>query len=82
MEAFENTEVIEVDLDRRGFTRHGQHINAKGKKFMAKNIGSHKTYIKMKINNYTIADIQFNLSHETWEQVFDGKDVNEIFNSF
>jgi len=49
---------------------------------MAKNIGSHKTYIKMKINNYTIADIQFNLSHETWEQVFDGNDVNEIFNSF
>jgi hypothetical protein len=23
-----------------------------------------------------------NLSHETWEQVFDGTDVNEIFNSF
>jgi len=82
MKAFENTEVIEVDLDRRCFTRHSQHINAKGKKLMAKNSGSHKTYIKMKINNYTIADIQLNLSHETWEQVFDGNDVNEIFNSF
>jgi hypothetical protein len=23
-----------------------------------------------------------NLSYETWEQVFDGDDVNEIFNSF
>ena len=23
-----------------------------------------------------------NLSYETWEQVFDGNDVNEIFNSF
>jgi len=82
MKAFENTEVIEVDLDRRGFTRHGQHINAKGKKLMAKNSGTHKTYIKMKINNDTIADIQLNLSHETWEQVFDGNDINEIFNSF
>ena len=38
MKVFENTEVIEVDLDRRGFTRHGQHMNAKGKELMAKKI--------------------------------------------
>ena len=31
MKVFENTEVIKVDLDRRGFTKHGQHVNAKGK---------------------------------------------------
>ena len=31
MKVFENTEVIKVDLDRRGFTKHGQHINAKEK---------------------------------------------------
>jgi len=31
MKVFENMEVIKVDLDRRGITRHGQHMNAKGK---------------------------------------------------
>ena len=40
------------------------------------------TYTKRKINEYTIADFQFNLSHETWEQLFDGNDANEIFNTF
>ena len=40
------------------------------------------TYTKRKINKYTIADFQCNLSYETWEQVFDGNDVNVIFNSF
>jgi len=46
MKVFENTEVIKVDLDRKGFTKHGQHMNAKGEELMTKNIGSHKTYIK------------------------------------
>jgi hypothetical protein len=32
MKVFENTEVIKVGLNRRGFTKHGQHMNAKGKK--------------------------------------------------
>jgi hypothetical protein len=40
------------------------------------------TYIKRKINKYTIADFRLKLSHETWEQLFDGNDVNKIFNSF
>ena len=40
------------------------------------------TYFKRKMNKYTIADFQLKLSHETWEQVFNGTDVNEIFNSF
>jgi len=34
------TEVIKFDLDRRGFTRHGQHRNAKGKELMAKRIAA------------------------------------------
>jgi hypothetical protein len=38
MKVFENTEIIKVDLDRRGFTRYGQHMNAKGKELMAKRI--------------------------------------------
>jgi hypothetical protein len=38
MKFLENTEVIKVDLDRRGFTRHGQHMNAKGKELMTKRI--------------------------------------------
>ena len=40
------------------------------------------TYIKRNINNYTTADFQLKLSNETWETVFDGNDVNKIFNSF
>ena len=40
------------------------------------------TDIKRKISKYTTADFQWKLSHETWERVFDGNDVNEIFNSF
>ena len=57
MKVFENTEVIKVDLDRRDFTKHGQHMNAKGKDLMAKRIAaaikrtlnvSKKTPISMK----------------------------------
>ena len=40
------------------------------------------TYINSKINKYTIADFQLKLSHETCEQVFDGYDVNKIFDTF
>jgi hypothetical protein len=40
------------------------------------------TYIKRKINKYTLADFRLKLSHETWEQLFDENDVNKIFNSF
>ena len=39
-------------------------------------------YTKRKINQYTIADFRFKLSYETWEPVFDGNDVNKIFNTF
>jgi hypothetical protein len=38
MKVFANTEVIKVDLDRRGFTKHGKHMNAKGKELLAKRI--------------------------------------------
>jgi hypothetical protein len=40
------------------------------------------TSTKRKINKYTIADFQLNLSYETWRQEFDGNDVNEICNTF
>jgi len=40
------------------------------------------TYTTRKINKYNIADFQLHLSYETWETVFDGNDVSEIFNSF
>jgi hypothetical protein len=40
------------------------------------------TYAKRKSNKYTIADFQLKLSHKTREPVFDGNDVNKIFNSF
>ena len=35
MEALDNTVVVNVDLDRSFFTKHGQHMNAKGKEVMA-----------------------------------------------
>ena len=38
MKVFENTEVIKANLERRGFTKHGQHMNVKGKELMAKRI--------------------------------------------
>jgi hypothetical protein len=37
---------------------------------------------KRKINTNTIVDFQWKLSHESWEQVFHGNDVNLIFKSF
>jgi hypothetical protein len=40
IKVFENTEVIKVDLDRKGFTKHGQHMNAKGEELMAKRISA------------------------------------------
>jgi hypothetical protein len=30
----------------------------------------------------TLADFQIKLSYETWDSVFNGEDVNVIFNSF
>jgi hypothetical protein len=36
MKVHENVEVRKVNLDRRGFTKHGQHMNAMGKEMMAK----------------------------------------------
>jgi hypothetical protein len=38
MKVLENAEVMKVNLDRRGFTKHGQHMNAMEKEFMAKRI--------------------------------------------
>jgi hypothetical protein len=34
----ENAEVMKVNLDGRGFTKHGQHMTAMEKEFMAKRI--------------------------------------------
>ena len=38
MKAHGNAEVVKVNLDRRAFTKHGQHMNARGKELMAKRI--------------------------------------------
>ena len=43
---------------------------------------NYNTTNKRKINTNTIADFQWKLSHESWEQVFHGNNVNLIFNSF
>ena len=39
-------------------------------------------YFKININQYTIADFLLKLSYETWDSVFEGNDINIIFNSF
>jgi len=36
MKVFKNIQVIKANLDRRGFTKHSQHMNAKVKELMAK----------------------------------------------
>jgi hypothetical protein len=40
------------------------------------------TYTKKKLNKYTIAGFQLNLSYEMWEQVVYGNDVNDILTLF
>jgi hypothetical protein len=47
MKVFDNTEVIKVDLDRRGFTKHGQHMNAKGQEIMAERTAAIKHALKV-----------------------------------
>lgn len=41
-----------------------------------------QTYFTRNTNKYTLTDFQIKLSYENWEPVFEGNDVNEIFNSF
>jgi hypothetical protein len=38
------------------------------------------TYMKWKINKDTVIDFKLQLSHETWEPIFDENDVNNNFN--
>jgi hypothetical protein len=40
------------------------------------------TLFKRSINGFNIANFQLNLSHESWELVFDETDVNKSFNIF
>jgi cellulose biosynthesis protein BcsQ len=52
---FENAEVIKANLDRRGFTKHGQHMNAKGKELMAKRISVAIKYTLKYVKRYQSA---------------------------
>jgi hypothetical protein len=38
MKIYKNVTVLEVNVDRSGYTTHGQHMNIKGKKLLAKRI--------------------------------------------
>ena len=40
IKVFEHTEVLKANLNRRGFTKRGEHVNAKGKELMAKRIAA------------------------------------------
>jgi hypothetical protein len=50
--------------------------------FVQKHSKDQCTYFKRNINQYTIADFLLKLSYETWDSVFEGNNVNIIFNSF
>jgi len=43
---------------------------------------AYQVYFRRNINKHIMAEIQNSLSYESWDQVFDGYDVNKIFNSF
>jgi hypothetical protein len=47
-----------------------------------KNKNESQTYSYRKIDNYTAAEFMLQLSYESWDKIFEGKDVNLIFNSF
>jgi hypothetical protein len=38
LRAYNNTQIVEVDLDRVCYTHHGLHLNRKGKELIAKKI--------------------------------------------
>lgn len=40
-----NTTVLDINLDKAQYTKHGLHLNAKGKYKMAKSISEHITYV-------------------------------------
>jgi len=42
----------------------------------------YQTCFRRNINKYTVAEFQNSLSYESWDQDFDGGDVNKICNSF
>ena len=50
------------------------------------NIKNHNTkahyYTKRLINEFTISEFKFNLSHESWEETFTNENVDSIFNNF
>jgi hypothetical protein len=50
--------------------------------FAQQHIKDHFMSYKSNINQFAIADFLLKLSHETWDSVFEGNDVNTVFNSF
>jgi hypothetical protein len=42
----------------------------------------HNFKMTRNINKYTVYDFIANLSYESWDSVFSGKDVNTMYNSF
>jgi len=64
---------------RNGLSDHDAQLLINSRKLHENN---YNTTNKRKINTNTIADFQWKLSHESWEQIFHGNDVNLIFNSF
>jgi len=45
-------------------------------------LNEYQPYFRRNINKYTMAEIKKSLNCGTWDPVFEGDDVNTIFNSF
>ena len=65
-----------------GLSNHDAQIINLNTSYNNKKSHGYQTYFRRNVNKYTMAEFQNSLSYESWDQVFDGDDVNKIFSSF
>jgi hypothetical protein len=65
-----------------GLSDHDAQIINLNTSYNNKKSHGYQTYFRRNINKYTMAEFQNSLSYESWDQVFDGNDVNKIVSSF
>jgi len=76
MKVHENAEVLRVNLDTSGFTKHGQHMNTMGKELMAKRIVE---AIKRTLNVWRKKPISMKWKEDpSTENQGPGKAINEV----
>jgi len=74
-----NLDTYEVIPAMNGLSDHdAQIINLNVNTLYNNKSHEYQTYFKRNINKYTMAEFQNSLSYESWDEVFDGNDVNKI----